>query len=78
MEKGDTLKAVKLGRGRWVIRTESRREIQPMYVKDRTLYTYWPDGRRVIEISGQNLLGYWRTKRAALKVIKQLEEARNQ
>ncbi len=72
VERGDRFKVFKDDDG-WRIRTESRREVEPCWFKDGVLHTYWPDGRVVIEISGQNLLGVYRTKRAALAVVARLE-----
>jgi hypothetical protein len=71
----DELKAIKRARG-WVVRGEQRRRVQPFFVKNGTLYTYWPDGRIEIEINGQDLLGFYTTKRAAVAMIQILEAAR--
>lgn len=71
----DELKAIKRERG-WVVRGEQRRVVQPFFFKDGVLHTYWPDGRREIEINGQDLLGFYDTKEAALNMIAMLEAAR--
>ena len=74
IERGDTLKAIRYGPRLWRIRAESRREVEPWWFKDGVLHTYWPDGRREIEISFQTLLGDYTTKRAAMKAIAALEQ----
>jgi hypothetical protein len=71
----DTLKAIKRKRG-WVVRGEQRRRVQPFFFKEGVLCTYWPDNRLEIEINGQDLLGFYKTKRAALAMIERLESAR--
>ena len=75
LNANDKLKVVKRGRF-WAIRAECRRRLTHWEIKDKTLITYWPDNATVIEITGQDLLGFYTRKRTALKIVAKLEEAR--
>lgn len=74
LERGDRIKAVRYGLRDWRVRVERRTIVKPFFFRKGVLYTYWPDGRKVIEISGQTLLGTYRTRKAAEAVCRMMKK----